>query len=126
MKIAANACRSAITAHKVSAVRSTKFEKLAIGQPKSDSCDITLDPEDSIDMASQAAIKAECQHMLACIDRLPKQRQTVLRMRYLEHLSYSQIAAELDISESAARTSVSQAIVAARSEMDQYSLPGFE
>ena len=77
-------------------------------------------------MASQALIKAECQHMLACIDRLPKQRQTVLRMRYLEHLSYAQIAAELDISESAARTSVSQAIVAARSEMDQYSLPGFE
>lgn len=126
MKIAANACRTAITAHKVSKIRSTRVEKLSVGVVDKEA-DSSLDPEDEdIDMNAEALIREECRHMIACIDRLPKQRQAVLRMRYLESKSYAEIAAELDITETAARTSLSQALSDARSEVSQYSLPGFE
>lgn len=125
MKIAANACRTAITAHKVSKVRSTKVEKISIGAASSE--ETTLDPSDQgTDLAASAAVKEQCQHMLACIDRLPKQRQAVLKLRYLESKSYAEIAAILDITETAARTSVSQALADARAEVGQYSLPGFD
>lgn len=126
MKIAANACRTAITAHKVSKIRSTRVEKLSVGVVDKD-VDSSIDPADEdVDMNADALIREECRHMLACIDRLPRQRQHVLRMRYLECKSYKEIAAELDITETAARTSLSQALSDARSEVSQYSLPGFE
>lgn len=125
MKIAANACRTAITAHRTSKVRSTKVEKISIGAANSEGT--SLDPSDEgVGLSATAAIKEQCQHMLACIDRLPKQRQMVLRLRYLQSKSYSEIAAELDITETAARTSVSQALADARAEVGQYSLPGFD
>jgi len=125
MKIAANACRTAITAHKVSKIRATRLEKISVGVVDSDA-DSSIDPADATDMNANAVIREECRHMIACIDRLPKQRQAVLRMRYLESKSYAEIAAELDITETAARTSLSQALSDARSEVGQYSLPGFE
>lgn len=125
MKIAANACRTAITAHKVSKIRATRLEKIPVGMNGEEPT--SLDPKDErVDMNAAAAIKEQTQHMLACIDRLPRQRQSVLRMRYLQGMEYSQIANELDISETAARTSVSQALSDARVEVMQYSLPGFE
>lgn len=125
MKIAANACRTAITAHKVSLIRSTRIERISIGVCSDES--VGLDPEDeAVDMQAVAVVREQCQHMLACIDRLPKQRQSVLRMRYMESLSYDQIAIRLGITEAAARTSVSQALTDARTEVVQYSLPGFD
>lgn len=124
MKIAANACRTAITAHKVSKIRSTRVEKLAVGVSSEE--ENSIDPSDGVDLATREAVKAQCGHMLACLDRLPKQRQQILRLRYLRGMSYEDIAREMGITECAARTSASQALIAARAEMSQFSLPGFE
>lgn len=124
MKIAANQARTAITAHKVSAIRRVGSEKIAIGKVADD--ENGLDPQDSHDAAALLDVRAKCEHMLAVLERLPRQRQAVLRLRYLDGLSYRQIAERLEITESAARTSVSQALLAARAQMGQWSLPGFE
>lgn len=124
MKIAANACRTAITAHKISKIRSTRVEKLSVGVSSEE--ESSIDPSDGVDLATRAVIKAQCGHMLACLDRLPRQRQEILRLRYLRGMAYEEIARQLDITDSAARTSASQALIAVRAEMSQFSLPGFE
>lgn len=125
MKIAANACRTAITAHKVSKIRATRLEKIPVGMSGDEPT--ATDPQDErVDMNASAVIREQTQHMLSCVDRLPKQRQAVLRLRYLESRSYAEIAEELNITETAARTSVSQALADARAEIGQYSLPGFD
>jgi len=121
LKIAANVFRSAIATHRLSGKRSTMRERAIVAT----SGDLPY-VEPWCEQSSELVHGEACRHMLACLDRLPPQRQAVLRMRFLEQRSYQQIAEELGVTIAAARTSVCQAVRQARAELGQYSLPGFE
>lgn len=123
MKIAANVYRSAVSTHAKCAKRSTRVEQSAVLQLGNDT--VGIEPEDSSEAQSPASIREEYQKVLASIDRLPKQRQGVLRMRFIEGRTYKEIAAELGITVNAVRSSVHQALQAARAEIQQPALPGF-
>lgn len=119
--ISANCVRSALKSHKGT-------EKRAI----SSQMNLVTDSGDNMDLPSRdrdawadKVVKADCQHMLGCLDRLPKQRQRILEMRYLQGLGHEVIAKQLGISVSASRVSLSQALDQLKSEMGQYSLPNF-
>lgn len=119
LTIASSVCNTALTTHAKSQKRSTDAEQSLV--PGCDGDKDSLESEASL----KQEIKDQCTRMLQCLDRLPKQRQHVLRMKYLEGKAYSEIANSLGVTADAARSSVAQALRAVRLEMDQPSLPGF-
>ena len=123
LKIAANVFRSAIATHKMSAKRSTNRERGVVGVMGDTPC---VEPWTDAAESNRMMVGEQCNHMLACIDRLPKSRQQILVMRFLEQRSYQEISDELGVTIAAARTSVSQSVKCVRGEMCQRNLPGFE
>lgn len=123
LKIAANVFRSAIATHKLSAKRSTNRERCVVATSGDEPhVEPWTEPVESM----QVVVDEQCQHMRACIDRLPRSQQRIVVMRFLEQRSYIEIADELGVTVQAARTSVSQAVKRVRAEMPQRNLTGFE
>jgi RNA polymerase sigma-70 factor (ECF subfamily) len=123
LKIAANVFRSAIATHKLSAKRSTNRER---GTVATSGDEPHVEPWSEPVESVRLMVGEQCRHMRACIDRLPRSRQQILVMRFLEQRNYRQIAEELGVTIQAARTNVSQSVKQVRSEMNQRNLPGFE
>lgn len=124
LTIAKNSFESAKTEHLGVQTRSLRREDLAIGVATDES-------RDGFQPAGREAVDAvELQEDMtkakALMDRLPKQTQRVLSMRYIEQLEYDEIAKREDVSVNAARLIVSRGLSKLRAEGSQPNLPGFD
>lgn len=124
LTIAKNSFETAKTTHLGVQTRSLRREDCAIGVATDDSRD-GYQPADD-DAADSVEQHEDFLRATALVDRLPKQSQRILSMRYVDQLDYSEIAEREGMTENSVRLVVSRGLAKVRCEQSQPSLPGFD